>query len=243
MKYLFATILVVVALVTVFNLEAVIPMPRALGALMNTTVAKHMPFKVKEEYARSCVAGLESEQDRVRYAVSDVSVRIATLNSQIAQLDTAVSSSANSIGEMVKKPDEISQEAVAREVARHEDLQWKLTHAMELRDRLAATLSSLETAEHQTARGLQHLTRRLDVVRLDHECNDARALASEFVDSTYPGRNGGASHCDKVLDHMEHTERVREELHRRYAPLQSDHADVSLTDPWDRARQISDERD
>lgn len=242
MKYLFAAILVVTALVTVFNLEAVIPIPRALGSLMNTAVAKHMPFEVQEAYARSCVAGLESDQDRVRYAVSDTSVRVAALDSQIAELQTVVSGSADRIGEMVAEPNDVSQDAVAREVSRHDNLQWKLTHTKALRDRVAETLDSLESAEHQTSQGLEHMTRRLDVVRLDHECNDALSLAAEFAHSSYPGRRIPASHCNKVLDHMEHSERVREELHRRYAAIQGDDVASSVANPWERARQVAEGR-
>jgi len=129
---------------------------------------------------------------------------------------------------------------MAGEVARHDDLQWKLAHAQESRDRLGTTLESLESAEGNVSQNLTELNDRLDIVQLDHEHNNAQELAAELADTVYPGRRSQANPGAKAIEHMEHKERVREELHRRYAPEPIGARQDPPRDPWDRAKAIAD---
>ena len=236
MKYVFAAVLVLLALVTVFHAEKLIPVPRAIGSVMNSAMAKHMPFGIQTAYAESCISGLEGDQDRVRYAVADATVRLGEFDRCIAGLQAARDQSVIRIKDMVDRQDEMREETVSKEVARHDELQWKLTQAMETRERLSATVDSLESAEGNVSERVTELTDRLDIVQLDHEHNNARELAAELTDSAYPGRRSQASHGAKVIEHMEHKERVREEVYRRYAPVIEGRE--SGIDPFERAREI-----
>ena len=240
MKYVFASILVLVALVTVFHVEKVIPIPRAIGGVMNSTIAKRMPFGIQAAYAESCVSGLEGQQDRTRYAVSDATVRLRSLDRRIIGLCEARDQSVTRLKAMVTRQGDVSEEAVGKEVTRHDDLQWKLTHAQETRNRLGTTLESLESAEGDVSQNLTELNDRLDIVQLDHEHNNARELAAELAESTYPGKRSRASHGAKVIEHMEHKERVREEIHHRYGPTPGDDSQAPIPNPWERAREITD---
>ena len=240
MKYVFAAALVLVALVSVFHVEKVIPIPRAIGGVMNATIAKRMPFGIQTAYAESCVSGLEGQQDRIRYSVSDATVRLRSLDRRIAGLREARDQSVTRLKAMVKNQGAGSAEAVGKEVARHDDLQWKLTHAQESRNRLGTTLESLESAEGDVSQNLTELNDRLEIVQLDHENNNARELAAELADSAYPGKRSRASHGAKVIEHMEHKERVREEIHHRYGPTPGDDSQAPVPDPWGRAREITD---
>jgi len=236
MKYVFASILVLLALVAVFNVEKVIPIPRAIGSVMNSAVAKHMPFGIQVAYAESCVSGLEGEQDRVRYAVSDTTVRLNECDRRVVSLREARDRSVTRLKAMVDSQGSVSQEALGKEVARHDELQWKLTHTKETRDRFGTTLESLESAEGDVSQKLTQFNDRLEIVLLDHEHNNARELAAELADSAYPGKRNQASHGAKVIEHMERKERIREELHRRYAPI--DEISELPADPIERAREI-----
>ena len=240
MKYVFASILVLVALVSVFHVEKVIPIPRAIGGVMNATVAKRMPFGIQAAYAESCVSGLEERQDRIRYSVSDATVRLRSLDRRITGLRQARDQSVTRLKAMVESQGDVSEEAVGMQVTRHDNLQWQLTHAQEMRDRLGTTLESLELAEGDVSQNLTELNDRLGVVQLDHENNNARELAAELADSAYPGKRSRASHGAKVIEHMEHKERVREEIHHRYGPTPGDDSRAPVPDPWGRAREITD---
>ena len=239
MKHVFAAVLVLLALVTVFHAEKLVPIPRAMGSIMNSAVAKHMPFGIQTAYAESCISGLEGDQDRVRYAVSDAAVRLRALDARVATIGGERDRSTVRIKTMVEQADQVSEEAVAREVARHDDLQWKLTHARQTRERLGDTLASLESAEGNVTHKLTQLNDRLEIVQIDHENNSAQELAAELTDNAYPGKRTQADHCSKVIEHMEHKERVREELHRRYAPEPIGAFQQESADPWERARQIA----
>ena len=240
MKYVFASILVLVALVSVFHVEKVIPIPRAIGGVMNATIAKRMPFGIQTAYAESCVSGLEDRQDRIRYAVSDATVRLRDLDRRIAGLQGARDQSVTQLKAMVESQGEVSEKSVGMQVARHDDLQWKLTHAQEMRAQLGTTLESLESAEGNVGQNLTELNDRLEIVQLDHENNNARELAAELADSAYPGKRSRASHGAKVIEHMEHKERVREEIHHRYGPTPGDDSQAPIPNPWERAREITD---
>ena len=240
MKYVFASILVLVALVTVFHVEKVIPIPRAIGGVMNATIAKRMPFGIQTAYAESCVSGLEDRQDRIRYAVSDATVRLRDLDRRIAGLQGARDQSVTQLKAMVESQGEVSEKSVGMQVARHDDLQWKLTHAQEMRAQLGTTLESLESAEGNVGQNLTELNDRLEIVQLDYENNNARELAAALADSAYPGKRSRASHGAKVIEHMEHRERVREEIHRRYGPTPGAGSQAPTPNPWERAREITD---
>ena len=240
MKYVFAAVLVLLALVTVFHAEKIVPIPQAIGSLMNSAMAEHMPFVIQTAYAESCISGLESDQDRVRYAVSDAAVRLWELDARIAGIRGDRDLSVARIRAMVDHDGKVGEEVLAREVARHDDLQWKLTHAQETRDRLSATLEALDSAEGNVSQKLTEINDRLDIVQFDHEHNNARELAAELADSAYPSRRSPAPHCSTVIEYMERKERVREELHRRYAPDLSGDSYCVKTTPWERAREIVD---
>ena len=240
MKYAFAAVLVLVALVTVFHAEKLVPVPRAIGVVMNSAMAKHMPFGIQSAYAESCIAGLEGDQDRVRYAVADATVRLSEFDRRIVDLRQAGDQSLIRIKGMVERHAEVSAEAVEKEVARHDDLQWKLTHAQETRDRLGATLGSLESAEGDVSQKLTELNDRLDIVQLDHQHNNAQELTAELTGNAYSGRRSAASHGSRVIDHMEHKERVREEVDHRYSPEPVGSAQYHPKDPWKRAKAIAD---
>jgi chromosome segregation ATPase len=173
MKYVFAALLVVLALIFVFHIERIVPMPRALGTIMSSTLGPHIPFGVKAAYAESCIAGIEAKQERVQYAVSESAVRIQELDRQIESWSRQLHSSVARLRVLVNQSAEIASETIGREVQRHDDLQWKIAQAQALRKRLEDTVKSLEQAEGKASQKVVELRGRLEMVKLDHERNNA----------------------------------------------------------------------
>lgn len=236
MKHLIATILVIVALVTVFDVHKLIPVPRAVGSIVSGSLSKHLPFGAKAAYVESCMADLNSERDQVRYAVSDASVRLHNLDSRIEALNQQQTEYRAAIRDLIDMGEGADSVALARAVARHDHVQAEINRFNELRSRLADTASSLELAETRVSSGIREFDDRLKTVTLDHEHNNARELASQLADASYPGRFSQTRQCDELLDSLEHSERVREDMHTRYGYESSD--PLQHPDPTERAREI-----
>ena len=238
MKYVFATLLVILALILVFHLERIVPMPRALGTVMSSTLGPHIPFAFKAAYADSCVAGIEAKQGRVQYAVSESAVRIRELDKQIESWRHQLDRSVARLRVLVNQSAELAADAIGREVQRHDDLQWKITQAQALRKRLEDTVKSLEQAEGKTSQKVVELRSRLEMVKLDHERNNAQDLAIEAHNDALAGRRTWTSLGAETIQALEHQERTREEWQRRYGAESMVAPDLSKADPLARANEI-----
>lgn len=237
MKYLLATALVVVALVTVFDAHKLIPIPRAVGSFVSGSLSKHLPFGAKVAYAESCMEDLNRERDEVRYAASDASVRLRVLDSRIEVLKRQQSKCRSTIRDLVDMEDDVAPDSLSRAVERHDHLLAEINRLCELRNRLADTASSLELAESQVSGDIRELDDRLKMVAIDHENNDARELASQLAGtSSYPDQFSQARQCADLLEKLEHQERVREDLHSRYGYESIDQ--MQLPNPAERAQEI-----
>ncbi|VGO13692.1 hypothetical protein PDESU_02249 [Pontiella desulfatans] len=237
MKYIIATALVVLALVTVFDAHKLIPIPRAVGSIVNGSLSKHLPFGAKVAYAESCMADLNRERDQVRYAVSDASVRLRILDGRIETLKRRQSECRTAIRDLVDMGESTAPDSLARTVERYDHLLAEIDRLHHLRNRLADTASSLELAETQVSADLRELDNRLKIVAIDHEHNDARELASQLAGtSSYPDQFNRARQCADLLDTLEHRERIREDLHSRYGYESIDL--MQRPNPAERAREI-----
>ena len=236
MKFLFATALVVVALVTVFDAHKLVPIPRALGSVVSGSLSKHLPFGAKVAYVDSCMEDLNRERDRVRYAVSDTSVRLRDLDRRIEGLRQQQTECRATIRDLVEQGQGADTVTLTRAVERHDHVLAEIDRYTALRNRLADTASSLELAETRVSTGIRELDDRLEMVALDHEHNNARKLASQLADASYPGRFNRAKQCSELLDKLEHTERVREDLHDRYGHESFD--GLQTPNPAERAQEI-----
>lgn len=232
MKYAFAALLVILALVLVFHFERILPVPRALGAVMSSSLGPHIPFGVKAAYAESCISGIQEKQQRVQYAVSESAVRVRELDRQIESWRRQLGSSVARLRFLVNQRPEASPDIIGREVQRHDDLQWKVTQAETLRKRLEDTVKSLEEAEGKASQKVVQLRSRLEMVTWDHERNNAQDLAIELHNDSISARRTWTSLGAETIQALEHHERTREEWQRRYGT-------ESLSDGFERPDPIA----
>lgn len=238
MKYVFASVLVLLALVLVFHPEKAISVPRTVARVITGSMAKHMPFAVKTEYAAACIEGLREERDGVRYRVSDTAVNIRELEQRIGGLQTERGKALGRLQRLVAMGDSVPKEQLVREVARFDQVERKLAHAGNLHAQMDGTLRSLAHAEVQVSDKVGQISDRLEMVKLDHVHNNARELAAKLTDPDYPGYRSVGTHCAEVIGSMEHGERVREDMYYRYGPPADHAADEADTDPMERAKGI-----
>lgn len=236
MKYVFAGMLVFVALILVFHPDQAISVPRTVAAVITGSVARHMPFDVKVEYAGQCVDGIKRDRDRIRLQVSDTAVNLRELQRRIANLQEKRAKGLYRLQCMVAAGDRVSKEQVAREVAHFNQIETQLAATQELADRMALTLASLGQAEIKVTEKVGQVNDRLEMVKLDHTHNNARELAAKLTDADYPGYRSLGTHCAEIIGSMEHAEKVREDVYLRYGPVET--ALEPDTDPIEQARQI-----
>lgn len=236
MKCLFAAALVVIALVAVFDVHKLVPIPRAMGSVVGGSLSKHLPFGLQRAYMESCMANMSRERDQVRYALSDTSVRLRSLDSRIEDLKRQQNVCRAMIHDLVSRGEGGDSTALSRAVKRHDHIQSEIYRTTELRNRLADTAFSLELAENRVSTGIRKLDDRLDMVALDHERNNARELDSQLADVSYPGRFSRARQCAELLDKLEHRERIREDMLDRYGPESLN--SLQTPNPAERAREI-----
>lgn len=238
MKYVFASVLVLLALVMVFHPEKAISVPRTVARVITASMAKHMPFSVKSEYAASCLDGLREDRDGVRYQVSDTAVNIRELEQRIADLHVQRGKALGRLQRLVAMGNAAPKEQLAREVTRFDQIEAKLVHSQNLHDQMAGTLKSLAHAESQVTDKVGQMADRLEMVKLDHTHNNARDLAAKLTDPNYPGYRSVGTHCAEIVGKMEHDERVREDIYQRYGPPGDVFADESEEDAVERAKEI-----
>ena len=237
MKYVFAGILVLLALIVVFHPEKAISVPRTVAAVITGSVAKHLPYDVKVEYANQCVEGLKGDRDEVRYRVADTAVNLNDLQRRIADLQEKRAKGLRRLQCLVAAGDRIPKDQVAREVNRFIQIEAQLAANQGLLDRMSVTLKSLEHAEVQVTEKVGQVHDRLEMVKLDHMHNNARELAAKLTDPDYPGYRSLGTHCAEVIGGMEHDEKVREDLYLRFGPV--DEASLEPeADPVEQAKQI-----
>ena len=238
MKYVFASVLVLLALVLVFHPEKAISVPRTVARVITASMAKHMPFSVKSEYAASCMEGLAEERDQVRYQVSDTAVNTRELEQRIADLQVQRGKALGRLQRLVAMGDAAPKEQLAREVTRFDQIEAKLVHSRNLHDQMVGTLKSLAHAESEVTDKVGQMADRLEMVKLDNAHNNARDLAAKLTDPNYPGYRSVGTHCAEVIGRMEHDERVRDDIYQRYGPGSDPAADDSEADAMERAKEI-----
>lgn len=238
MKYVFASVLVLLALVLVFHPEKAISVPRTVARVITASVAKHMPFSVKSEYAASCLDGLREEQDVVRYQVSDTAVNIREMEQRLCDLQGQRAKALVRLQRLVAMGDAVPKDQLAREVTRFDQIEAKLAHGQKLHDQMAATLRSLARAESEVTEKTGQMADRLEMVKLDNAHNNARELAAKLTDPNFPGYRSVGTHCAEVIGKMEHDERVRDDIYHRYGPGSDSAADEPEADAMERAKNI-----
>ena len=236
MKYVFAGVLVLLALVLVFHPDKAISVPRTVAAVITGSMARHMPFDVQVAYAGQYVDGVKRDRDQVRHQVSDSAVRLKDLHRRIAGLQESRATALQRLERMLAAGDRVSEGQVAREVARFNQLEAQLAATQELAERMSRTLSALELAESRVTESVGQVHGRLEMVKLDHAHNNARELAAKLTDPDYPGYRSRGMRCAEILGRMEHEERVREDLYLRFGPGETLLAPESA--PIEQAREI-----
>ena len=235
LKYVFASFLVLLALGLVFHAEKVVPIPGAIARTVTSWFAPVLPFGVKADYAASCISGLEAKQAQIQYAVAESAIRLKELDGQIAGWQGELQKSVARLGVLLNSP--TSAEAIGREVQRHDTLQSQIAHAQNLRRRLQGTITSLEKSEGQASQRVTELKHRLEMVKLDHERNDAEELGAQLAGANFPGHSSLVAHGVKTVETLEHQERVREEWYRRYG-FDEPSATEEQKDPRQRAKEL-----
>lgn len=239
MKYVLAFTLTMAALVMVFGIQKLIPVPSAFGRLVSSGIGENMPFGVQTAYAKSCIAELESDHGHVQFAVADAAVKLDELDAQIQSLKLERDHSTARIRTLLaQKHGEASEAQLERELSRHDRLEWKIAKAEEARAPLQDTLALLEGAESDISKEVWMINDRLTMLEMDHAFNDARELASDLQGDSSTRTNSGASHCNDVLKKLETRERIREELQERFGADANELGIEPKVDPWTRAREI-----
>lgn len=216
MKYLFASGLVFAALVMVFHVERVIPIPRTACLWAMGRVRHWLPFEAKTAYAESCLAQSRQEQFRVRYAISDAAVRLAALDAGLASVQDERLARLQRIDYLVQNGMTNSPE-LSVQVQAFQHARLRYDRLAEQRASLSASMQALESAESKADANINQLSHRLVLVKNEHQRHNALAMASDG--SSGYGIQGPAVYVrqgESAVSAMEFDERVRDDYYLRY---------------------------
>ena len=216
MKYVFASVLVIAALIMVFNIEKLIPIPKTVGNWVMDVGNQFMPFGAKTAYASACLDESRQEHQKVRVAVSETAVRMDDMQREMKDLDGKRRSRLREIARLTDSGCTNSPVLESQMRAfKHSDDRFR--QLSDLRTRHGSALTALESAEKKAAEGIVDMENRLELVKVEHLRHNALDMVSS--DPNGFGAVGPTSRLkmgNRVISKLEFDERVREDLHQRY---------------------------
>ena len=240
MKYVFASVLVIAALVVVFHAEKVIPVPRAVYHWAVENGGRLLPFSAKVAYASSCLDEARQARNEVRYKISETAVRTEDLGKDADRLDRERRARLATLRQLTERPNAIGTEELDRHVKAFQRSDERYANVCNLQTQHLAAVKSLMFAEAKTTDTIDEMDDRLKLVQIERLRHDALDMAS-FDPNGYPARGPAAAirQGNKVLSYMEFDERVREDLGYRFPFAAEDDSQCDRdTDPLVEARML-----
>lgn len=240
MKYVFATALVIAALVMVFHADKIIPIP---GAVYHWTIengGRYLPFSTKVAYATACLDESRQARNDLRYKVSETAVRTADIEKESRNLDGERRARLQKIRFLSEHPDRTTPEDMERHVKAFRRANDQYVRLSNLQTQHVAAVRALAHAEEAASDKINELDDRLKLVQVEHLRHDALDMASADPDGqckTGPGIP--VRHGSKVITKLEFDERVREDLYNRFGTGASpDCQPESELDPFVNAQAV-----
>jgi hypothetical protein len=223
MKYVFASVLVIAALVMVFHADKVIPIPRAAYHWAMENGGRVLPFSAKMAYASSCLEESRQARNDVRYKVSEVAVRTEDLKKDAIRLDQERRARLVKLRYLMEHPDMASQEDLDRQVRAFRRANDQFVRVSNLQTQHVSAVKSLVLAEAKTTDRINEMDDRMKLVQVEHVRHDAMEMASADPDG-YSSRGPAATirQGNKVITSLEFDERVREDLTHRFPSAMED---------------------
>ena len=233
MKYVFASVLVIAALVIVFHADKVIPIPRAAYHWAMESGGKMLPFSAKAAYASSCLDESRQARNEVRYKISETAVRTEDLRKEAGRLDQERRARLVKLRHLTEHPAGVSQEDLDRQVRAFRRANDQFARVSNLQTQHVSAVKSLMCAETKATDKIDEMDDRLKLVHVEHLRHDALDLASADPDGC--GSRGPAAAIrqgNQVVTRLEFDERVREDLNHRFpSAAEDDMQSYRDTDP------------
>ena len=217
MKYLFASGLVISALITVFGIHRFIPIPRAVAGWVMDAGGELIPFSAKTAYVDANLEKSKEKRNEVRYKVSGTAVRLDGLSQEIQRLEEARSELLHEIDRMVDAGISDADPGLQIRLRSFKQINTRLDRLSTVYTRNASALEALEDAEGQPSDTINDLRERLEMVKLDHLRIDALEMTGSGEGGYDP--SGPATYIrqsDEIISDLEFDERVRADLYNRY---------------------------
>ncbi len=233
MKYVFASALVIAALVLVFHADKVIPIPRAAYHWAVEQGDRMLPFSAKVAYASSCLDESRQARNEVRYKISETAVRTEDLRKEADRLDQERRARLFKLRYLTEHPDRVSQEELDRQVRAFRRVNDQFARVSNLKTQHVSAVRSMMCAEVKATDRLDEMNDRLKLVQVEHLRHDALDLASADPDG-YGSRGPAAAirQGNQVVTRLEFDERVREDLNHRFpSAAEDDSLSYRDTDP------------
>ncbi len=223
MKYVFASVLVIAALVMVFHADKVIPIPRAAYHWAVENGGKVLPFSAKMAYASSCLDESRQARNDVRYKIAETAVRTEDLRKEEDRLDQERRSRLFKLRHLTEHPGGVSQEELDRHVRAFRRANDQYARVSNLKTQHVSAVKSLMFAETKATDKIDEMDDRLKLVQVEHLRHDALDLASADPDG-YGSRGPAAAirQGSQVITRLEFDERVREDLNHRFPSAAED---------------------
>ena len=240
MKYVFAAVLVIAALVMVFHADKVIPIPRTAYHWAMESGGKMLPFSAKVAYASACLDESCQARSDVRYKISETAVRTEDLKKEAVHLDQERRARLARLRHLTEHPDGVSQEELDRQVRAFRRANDQFARVSNLQTQHVSAVKSLMCAEAKATDRIDEMDDRLKLVQVEHLRHDALDLASADPDG-YGSRGPAAAirQGNKVVTRLEFDERVREDLNHRFpSAAEDDRQNYRDTDPMTEAQLL-----
>jgi hypothetical protein len=232
-KYVFASVLVIVALVMVFHADKIIPIPRTAYHWAMENGGRMLPFSAKVAYASACMDESLQARNEVRYKISETAVRTEDLRKESARLDQERRVRLAKLRQLTEHPEGVSQEDLDRQVRAFRRAQDQFARVSNLQTQHVTAVKSLMCAEAKTTDKINEMDDRLKLVQIEHLRHDALDMASADPDG-YGSRGPAAAirQGNSVVTRLEFDERVREDLNHRFpSAAEDDMQSYRDTDP------------
>lgn len=223
MKFVFASVLVIAALVVVFHADKAIPIPRAAYHWVVEGGGRMLPFSAKVAYAASCLDESRQARNEVRYKISETAVQCEYLSREAAQLDQERRARLIKLRHLTEHPDGVGQASLDRQVQAFRRANDQFLRVSNLQTQHVASVNSLMCAEAKATDKINEMDDRLKLVQVEHLRHDALDLASADSDG-YASRGPAAAirQGRQVIARLEFDECVREDLNHRFPAAAED---------------------
>jgi hypothetical protein len=201
----------------VFNVEKIIPVPKAVGNWVMDAGNQFMPFSAKTAYAAACISESRQEHQKVRLAVSETAVRMEDMRRQMTDLDAKRRARLREIARLSAAGCTNNNPALEVHMRAFNQSNDRFRQMSDLHARHGSALVALDSAEKKVADGIIDMEGRLELVKIEHTRHNALDMVT--TDPNGLGAAGPASRLkmgNRVVSKLEFDERVREDMNQRY---------------------------